>query len=64
MRDEGSATGRERFVGDPKFHHLGISAPKNIHSDWVSSAFSGLCIKVNYGHHLCCILKCNIYKTF
>ena len=48
MRGEGSAAGKEGLVG--KFHPLGKYAmkPTNVHSDWMSNAFFGLCIKLHY----------------
>ena len=43
---EGSAAGEERLVSEPTFHPLSKCnmKPTNIHSDWMSNAFSGLCI--------------------
>ena len=46
MRGDGSIVGEGRVVGVPKFHSWGkcTMALTNINSDWVSNAYSGLCI--------------------
>ena len=47
-RGEGGVAGEGRVVGLPKFHFWGKCATplKNINSDWMSNASSGLCIKL------------------
>ena len=49
VKDEGSTAGRETLVGEPKFPPLikCVMKPTNICSDWMSNAFSGLCIKLH-----------------
>ena len=46
MRGDGGVAGEGRVVGVPKFHSWGkcTMALTNINSDWVSNAYSGLCI--------------------
>ena len=48
MRGEGGVAGEGRVVGVPKFHSWGkCTMPlTNINSDWISNAFSGLCINL------------------
>ena len=50
VRGEGSAAGKERLVSEATYLFLGKYAmkPTNIHSDWSSNTFSGLCIKLHY----------------
>ena len=50
MRDEGGVTGEGSVVGVPKFHSWGKCTVilTNINSDWMSKAFSGLCIILLY----------------
>ena len=65
VRDEGSTAGRETLVGEPKFPPLSkcVMKPTNIHSDWMSNTFSGLCIKLHHINPLFSILGSNTYKT-
>ena len=51
MRGDSGVSGEGRVVGVPKFHSWGkfIMPLTNINSDWMSNAFSGLCIiYINY----------------
>ena len=50
MRGEGGVTGEGSVVGVPKFHPWGKCTVilTNINSDWMSKAFSGLCIILLY----------------
>ena len=50
MRGEGGVAGEGRVVGVPKFHSWGkCTMPlTNINSDWISNAYSGLCINLGY----------------
>ena len=50
MRGDGAVGSEERVVGVPKFHSWGkCTMPlTNINSDWMSIAFSGLCINLYY----------------
>ena len=50
MRDEGGVASEGKVVGVPKFHSWGkcTMSLTNINSDWMSSAFSGLCIILHY----------------
>ena len=72
MRGDSGVAGEGRVVGVPKFHSWGkCTMPlTNINSDWMSNAFSGLCITLHcialyylfilyYAGPLSCILGCN-----
>ena len=50
MRGEDGVAGEGRVVGLPKFHSWGkCTTPlRNINSDWMSNASSGLCIILHY----------------
>ena len=60
MRGDSRVAGEGRVAGIPKFHSWGkYTMPlTNINSDWMSNAFSGLCI-IYYEGPLSCILGCN-----
>ena len=70
MRGDSDVAGEGRVVGIPKFHSWGkCTMPlTNINSDWMSSAFSGLCIilyyLIIYAGPLSCILGCNYIILF
>ena len=46
VRGEGGIAGEGKLVGIPKFHSWGkcTMTLMNIQSDWMSNAFSGLCV--------------------
>ena len=54
MRGEGGVASEGKVVSVPKFHSWGecTMSLTNINSDWMSSAFSGLCIILHYINYL------------
>ena len=62
MRSEGGVAGEGRVVGVPKFHSCGkcTMSLTIINSDWMSNAYSGLCIII-LRMFLVRILGCNEY---
>ena len=69
MRGDSGVAGEGRVVSIPKFYSWGkCTMPlTNINSDWMSNAFSGLCIILGYiilfiyAGPLSCILGCKYY---
>ena len=62
MRGEVGVSGEGRVVGVLKFHSWGkCTMPlTNINSDWISNAFSGLCINLCYLYYAGRILGCTL----